>query len=210
MSLINTFLDLCKSKVQKVMTRVARLLNKITGGRLSPNAVTLVGLLAHFYIAYLIATAHPIRAAVLLVVFGLFDALDGALARTQGGNGSRGMLLDSITDRVKEIILYIGIGYLFVTSGHNHATIWAIAACGFSLLVSYINAWSDAVLADKKTTVHVVNASFRSGIMRFEMRIIALVIGLLSGYLLEAVAVVAVLSALTALSRFQEAWAKAK
>lgn len=210
MKQLDAILDFCKAVVRRLMTRIAQAINAMSHGKISPNMITLTGLVAHVYIAYLIATFHPIRAAILLLCFGLFDALDGALARLQKKDGSQGMLLDSITDRMKEIILYIGIGYALIGNQHYHGAIWAIAACGTSLLVSYVNAWGDAVLGGKKLNNHSANASFRSGLMRFEIRIVTLLVGLLSGYLLESVAVVAMLSLVTALSRLQEAFVKAK
>ena len=83
-----------RNGVRTFMQHVAVGLDKLSGGRISPDAVTLVGLVMHLPIAYLIATQHFYWAAGLLVVFGLFDSLDGALARLQHKASPAGMLLD--------------------------------------------------------------------------------------------------------------------
>jgi phosphatidylglycerophosphate synthase len=193
-------MNIVKSAVRSVIRRLAKLLNNLTGGRLSPSMVTYTSLLAHLPIAWLIATYHNVWAAGLLVIFGLFDVLDGELARLQGSASQTGMLLDSITDRVKEVMLYIGVGYAIVYSERPHMAVWAVAALGASLLVSYINAWGEAVLSGQKT--HQVNKAFRSGLMGYELRMTVLFVGLLGNRLILASIVIAVLAAITALQRF--------
>ena len=199
MQAINTFLEALRNLVRRGMRHVARLLNTITGGHLSPNAVTLFGFAMHLPIAVLIARGYFIYAGILLVVFGLFDALDGQLARLQNRTSKMGMLLDSVTDKMKEVLLYIGIGYFFVWSGRPYFAVWAIAACGAGLLVSYINAWGDVVTRDIKTA-HA-NTSFRGGLMSFDVRMFVIVVGLLANQLGPAIIVIAILSCFTAFDR---------
>ncbi|HTE57440.1 MAG TPA: CDP-alcohol phosphatidyltransferase family protein [Verrucomicrobiae bacterium] len=205
---INSFLDQCKKLVKGVVRPIAQGLNNVSGGQLSPNTVTIVGLCMHIPIAWLIAQDSPVWAAGLLVVFGLFDTLDGELARLQKRESSVGMLLDSTTDRMKEIILYIGIAYLLVSQSSSlpwqPATIAAVAAaaCGGSILVSYVNAWGEAILAAKGHK-HTINQTFRSGLLRFEIRMVLIILGLLTGWLLYVVAAIAVLAWLTALERLR-------
>jgi phosphatidylinositol phosphate synthase len=205
MKSINDFLDACKTAVKRVMRAVARALNALTGGKLSPNAVTIVGLLAHVPIAWLIATGHPIWGAVLLVIFGLFDTLDGELARLQGTESPVGMLLDSVTDRMKEVILYIGIifflvGTMIFVEDAAYVAALVVAACGGSLLVSYVNAWGDAILSTRSKK-HAPNQTFRSGLMRFEVRMFLIAFGLATGWLLPVISVIAVLAWWTAFDR---------
>ncbi len=198
---MNKVLDTARAGVRSVMHRIAQWLNRVSNGKLKPSALTFISLLAHLPIAWLIAQRRLHLAALLLVIFGLFDALDGELARLQNRASAAGMLLDSVTDRMKEVILYVGIAYLFIGTGHAYATVWAVLACGSSLLVSYVNAWGEAVVANKKLQGHIVNQAFRGGLMRFEVRMTLLVIGLASGHPIGAVALVALGSVWTALDR---------
>lgn len=214
---MNTLLDDCRNIVRAVMRQVAKVLNKLTGGRLSPNLVTIAGLLMHVPIALLIAKGYLGEAAVLLVIFGLFDTLDGELARLQKRASSAGMLLDAVTDRMKEILLYAGIGFYFVERylstteppfmsdkiNLEHLIVLTIFATGGSILVSYVKAKGETAVAKSGLAPNEINRLFQDGFMRFEVRMFALVIGLLFGMdgLVIAVTAIALLSWLTAFDR---------
>lgn len=194
-------LDGVRDAGRAVMMIIARGLNRITFGKLHPNVVTIVGLLAHIGIALLIADQQLVLAAGLLVFFGLFDALDGSLAKLQNRASSAGMVLDATTDRMKEVLLYIGVAYYFVNIGQANFAVWAVAACGGSLLVSYVKAKGETAVRDKGLSANQVNRLFGDGLLRFEVRMLVLIVGLLSGYLDIAVVVIAVLAWLTAFQR---------
>jgi CDP-diacylglycerol--glycerol-3-phosphate 3-phosphatidyltransferase len=201
MKWINAVLDAVRGLVRGVMRSVAKTLNRLTGGRLSPNAVTLIGLFMHVPIAWLIATRHNLWAAGLLVIFGLFDTLDGELARLQKRDSAAGMLLDASTDRMKEVLLYTGAAYSFVTLGRPYMAAWAVAACGASLCVSYVKAKGETAVAKSNLSVSEVNRMFQDGLLRLELRMFLLVIGLLSDRVILAVIVIALLSTFTAFER---------
>jgi len=188
------------------MARIARFLDSVSGGRITPNAVTYTSLLAHLPIMWLIANGQFVLAAVLLVFFGLFDTLDGELARLQKRASNKGMFLDSVTDRVKEVFLYIGAAAYFVTSAEPIIAVWAVAACGIAVIVSYLNAWGEVVTADLPKETHTKNKAFRNGIMSYDIRIFTIVLGLAIGILDIALITIAVLSAVTALQRFSNVY----
>jgi phosphatidylglycerophosphate synthase len=183
-----------KEAVRSVMRTVARALNKLSGGHLSPHAVTVFGLLAHVPIAILIARGYFGYAAVGLIVFGLFDTLDGELARLQNRASNLGMFLDSTTDRLKEIMIYVGLAFALVAFDKPYMAVWALAAVGLSLLTSYINAWGDVVLAR-------VNSSLRGGFLPFEVRMTLIIIALLTSRLSLLVVFIAIGAGLTVLDR---------
>ena len=194
--------DRTKLAVRSVVRVLARLLNRVTAGKLTPNAVTLFGLAMHAPIAWLIAMRYNFWAAGLLVVFGLFDTLDGELAHLQKRETASGALLDSVTDRMKEIMLYSGAAYAIIATGRPYLAVWAIAACGCSLLTSYVNAAGDvAVSRVPSTKQHDTNKTFRGGLLPFEIRMCIVIVGLLSNHLIVAVLVVALGAAYTAVSR---------
>ncbi len=183
------------------MREVAKGLNNFTGGKLSPNAVTIFGLLMHIPIALLIAKGYFGYGAVLLVIFGLFDTLDGELARLQKRASAAGMLLDASTDRMKEVLLYTGVAYALASSGRVHAIAWVVAACGFSICVSYVKAKGEMAMKDSDLSANEINRLFADGLMRFEVRMFLLVVGLATDRLLPVIIFIAVLSVYTALTR---------
>ncbi len=201
MRLITRFLDACRTVVRMWMKHLARLLNTLFRGKLGPNAVTFAGLFMHFPIALLIATNHYWWGAALLTIFGLFDALDGELARLQKKAGSAGMLLDATTDRIKEVVLYCGAAYSLVAIGQPKYAVWAVAACGASLCVSYVKAKGETAVSGGNFTPNEINRLFQDGLLRFEIRMTILIIGLIFSQLTYAVAIIAILSSITAIDR---------
>ena len=199
---METVIQKATNMVRAFMQNIAApFVNRVTGGRMTPDMVTIISFLMHIPIAYLIAVRLNLWAALLLIVFGLLDALDGALARVQNSESARGMLLDSVTDRMKEILIYMGIVYAVVATGHAYQTVWVVAASGSSLLTSYINAWGDAVMSKYKVTKHETNKSFRGGLFPFQVRMFIVVLGLLTNRLEWAVVIVALGAAYTVFSR---------
>lgn len=190
-----------RTQVKAVMHQVARGLNAISGGRISPTAITLVGFFMHFPIAYLIATGSFYLAAGLLVIFGLFDSLDGALARLQHKASNAGMLLDASTDRMKEVVLYTGSAYGLVQTGQANWSVWAVVACGASICVSYVKAKGETAVAGGNLSANEVNRLFQDGFGRFEIRMFLLVVGLLADQLVAALVIIALLSTYTAFER---------
>lgn len=169
------------------MRSFARVLNKLSGGKITPNGVTIFGTLMHLPIAYLIAIGWWWQAAVLLVFFGLFDTLDGELARLTKRVSNIGMVLDSSTDRLKETFLYTGAVYYFADHGLVLGATMAVLACGASICVSYVKARGEIAVATsskKKYDHDTLNKKlFPSGLLPFEIRISLLIIGLVIGSL---------------------------
>lgn len=197
-------LDDIRNFTRQGASAAARVLDRVSGGRLSPNAVTIFGFLVHIPIAWLIAIGgNNILAAVLLIVFGLFDVLDGELARLQNRASSGGMLLDASTDRMKEVLLYTGIAYVLASSSSPTAAVWAVAACGSSICVSYVKAKGEVAIAlsDVKIDHAKLNRLFKDGLLTFEIRMAIIVAGLLVGQIVIATAVIALLATFTALQR---------
>lgn len=198
-------LERLRTGVRGVMRMVTRTIDRLSGSRITPNQITVTGLLAHIPIAILIGGRHFELAAVLLIIFGLFDTLDGELARLQKRTSSFGMFLDSSTDRIKEIMLYCGIVAAVLKTDHTSVVvIAAVGALGASLCTSYLNAWGEAVLAQtvKNSTDHKVNKTFRSGFLGFDLRILLIILGLLFNRLEIVIYTILVLATITVFQRF--------
>lgn len=201
---MNQLIDDIREIFRVILRQVARWLHSISNGKITADAITIFGLCMHVPIAILIARGRFISAGLLLIVFGLFDTLDGELARTQKRTTARGMLLDASTDRIKEVILYTGVAYYLAAGPHPEAAMWAVLACGASLCVSYVKAKGEAIVATSKNIVvtkQTLNKLFIDGLLRFEIRMFLLILGLLFGQLFFATASIAVLSAFTVVQR---------
>lgn len=172
---------------------------------ITPNQVTVFGMLVVFVSAVLVAGDHLVLGALVLAFGGCFDILDGALARVQGKAYPYGAFLDSVTDRYAEGAIYLGVAVHFLQSGGPQLRwnlLGAIAALVGSFQVSYIRARAQSL-------------GFRSesGLFKRPERIVATIAGLLIGggaYLAWVIWLLAVLTNLTALQRIYEVWMQAR
>lgn len=193
--------------LQSLARRIARYLDRITKGMITPNSVTMFGFLMHLPIVWLIVQHEFVWAAVFLLVFGLFDTLDGELARTQKRTTNSGMFLDSVTDRFKEIMIYLAI--LWVTHGKIDRMI-IVSALAISLCVTYINAWGEVVLAKSEIKNKMTNKLLRTGIASYDIRMFLLFIGLLVDKINLAITVILVLGLWTVFVRMQTVFTQLK
>jgi len=82
--------------------------------RLKPNTVTWLGLATNMIAAIVIATNHLLIGGLLVLLSGLFDLFDGALARSTNQTTPYGGLLDSTFDRISEAVLFLGLLALYI------------------------------------------------------------------------------------------------
>lgn len=195
-----------KKAVRAQFVRLATWLNRYFGKWITPDGITYFGFFAHIPIAILVAQDYLVIAGLLLIFFGLFDTLDGALARVQGVASPQGMFLDASTDRLKEMIVYTGLVYYFVDNDYAlWAPVAAVFACGLSLSVSYVKAKGEAALASSGTNIshEKLNRIFDDGLGSFEIRMALIVVGCITGYPQYAVAVIILIVMPTIIKRMQ-------
>lgn len=111
----------------------------------TPNQISVAGLLVNILAAWLIIVQLPIAAGMLYGIAGLFDLMDGALARESGQAHPFGAFLDSTLDRVSEGVVFAAIAYDFAASGQPVAAAAVVLALLGSLLVSYTRARAEAL-----------------------------------------------------------------
>jgi len=104
---------------------------------LGPNAITALGCALSLVSAGLFATGSFRAAGAVMLLGGMFDALDGAVARELGRTSGFGAFLDSTLDRVSESAILAGLVFAFAAAGRPYAALAAAAAMAFSLLTSY-------------------------------------------------------------------------
>lgn len=112
--------------------------------RLSPNAITVAGFLLTVAAAALLPV--EVRAgAMLIIAGGLFDALDGVIARVNGRVSHGGAFLDSLLDRFSDAFLFLGVAVFFIRAGDQlHAAI-AVLALISAFGVSYARARAEGL-----------------------------------------------------------------
>ena len=165
---------------------------------LSPNALTLIGLIISLASAVVFARGELIMGGALILVSGLFDILDGAVARANGRMTSFGGFLDSVCDRYADAVVFIGIMYGALagnipTNALFGISLWlwcAIALVG-SLLVSYTRARAEGAGVENMDV----------GIAERPERMILLSVGAFSGLIAWAIVVIVILTHITIIQR---------
>lgn len=184
--------------VRRTAGRVVPLLRV---ARLSPNALTIAGLLICVVSAVLIGLGQLLPAGIVLLLASAFDILDGAMARVTGRVQRYGAFLDSTTDRYAEAFTYIALLYYFV--GREHDTLQpmlVICALTGSLLVSYVRARAQSL-----------GFGCDGGLLARPERVVIIVVGLVfTPVLLWALWVLAVLANVTALQRIWLVWRQSR
>lgn len=174
-------MNMIRDFVRKIMTYVAGFIDYWTKGKVKPSHITSLSLVGHVPVAWALVNSRPILAAVLLAGFSILDALDGALARLQNSTSLSGMFYDAVTDRMKEIIVFSALA-VFVYKHIDVTLVWqVVAACGTAILVSYVKAKGEMAVASKNKDPQKLNRLFSIGFASYEVRVLALIVGLLFG-----------------------------
>jgi len=107
---------------------------------ITPNMLTLFGLVITGVGAFLVAINQLLLGGLVLTVAGFFDVFDGALARAAGKVYRYGAFLDSTVDRYSEGVVYLGILVYFLRQHDGLQPIIVLIALAGSFLVSYVRA----------------------------------------------------------------------
>lgn len=155
-----------------------------------PDAITALGCAVSLFAAVLFATGDARAAGAVMLLGGLFDAVDGAVARELGRASGFGAFLDSTLDRLSESAILVGLVFMFASSGRPYAAILAGTAMTFSLLTSYTRSRAETLGYDCNV-----------GVLGRAGRVAILGLCALAGSAIVGVAVVAAGAAITTVQR---------
>lgn len=162
---------------------------------LRPNHLTLIGLGISLVAAAAFVTGHIRTGGALLLIAGLCDFFDGALARASGMVTPFGAFLDSVIDRYSDIVIVLAIVVLFVQIPHTRGALVAMAGLVGTVMVSYTKARAASI-----------GVECTIGFMERPERMICLIVGALGDVLEPALWVLAIFANLTALQRIVFTW----
>jgi CDP-diacylglycerol--glycerol-3-phosphate 3-phosphatidyltransferase len=161
--------------------------------RITPNQLTLAGLVLAIIAGGSAAIGWLPLAAIVLLLSGFLDALDGELARQSESQTPFGAFLDSICDHYGDFAVYLGIAWQTLHSGEHATVLLTLVAMFGSLVGSQIRSRAGMMGLDTKDV----------GVFTRAERIIVLVLGLLTGFLMPAIALLAFANNLSALQRLR-------
>ena len=167
--------------------------NRLIESRLTPNAISLTGLVLCVVAAVLVWNEEWVLGGIAFIVGSVCDTLDGRYSRMSGKGTPFGAFLDSTLDRIEEGLVLTAVGAVFAAQGQRLATAATLLAVLASLMVSYTRARAEALGVECKV-----------GFANRAVRVVILSVGLVLadvGALEPAVYVLAALSSITVLQR---------
>ncbi|CAN5273643.1 hypothetical protein BH09BAC4_BH09BAC4_11990 [soil metagenome] len=127
---------------------------------LTPNMITTIGLVLNIGVAgiFILGAQQGNRgdlsyvgwAGAMVLFAGLFDMLDGQVARLGKMSSLYGALFDSVLDRYSELILFLGICYYLIAHHYFFGSLFAFIALIGSIMVSYTRARAEGLGIESK------------------------------------------------------------
>src|SRR5467141_567670 len=180
-------LGLYKAPLHRFFDPVARLLFR---ARVRPNHLTVLGLGVSIAAAYVFSVGRLRWGAALLAVAGLFDFFDGAVARLAGSDSDYGAFLDSVVDRYSDLAVLLGILVYYEQRSDTLGAILTMATLAGTVMTSYTKARAQSIAV-----------SCEIGVMERPERLIALIAGATFNLLTPIMALLALLTNVTAVQR---------
>lgn len=183
-----------------ILTPIVRLAMAL---HLTPNTITVIALLITTVASVFVASGWLLLGAGILTAGSLLDAVDGALARAQGGGTDFGSFLDSTLDRASEAILYTGVGIWILSTLAE--PIWPMLALMVALAGSFIVSYAHARAQGIGLTASI-------GLAPRTERLVLVIAGVaLAGLgftigLIGALVLLAILTVVTVIQRIVHVW----
>ncbi len=170
----------------------------LAGVGVTPNMLTLAGVLGNAGAAFLAARGDFLPAGIVMLAASSLDMLDGALARATGKATRFGSVFDAVMDRVSEAAVLFGLLYYFSDRGGREEELLIFAAVVASFLVSYTRARAE-----------IVDIPLREGLFGRAERVLLLGIGLMIDQATVALWILAIAAGATAIQRLALVWLRA-
>jgi CDP-diacylglycerol---glycerol-3-phosphate 3-phosphatidyltransferase len=118
---------------------------RLIESRLTPNAISIAGLIGNLIAAVLVTQHLFFCAGIAFIVGSVMDTLDGRYSRMSGKGTLFGAFLDSTLDRIEEGIVLAAVAGYFAANGQDFAAAMCVVAVLGSLMVSYTRARAEAL-----------------------------------------------------------------
>jgi CDP-diacylglycerol--glycerol-3-phosphate 3-phosphatidyltransferase len=163
--------------------------------RIHPNVLTFVGLVINAGAALLLASGRFVAAGLVIMLAGIFDMVDGRVARETHQVTPFGGFFDSVVDRYSDLVLLMGLLVYYASINRFFYIVLTAVVMTGSVMVSYTRARAENVIPKCKT-----------GFMERPERIVLLIIGALFNRMAQVLWVIAVLANVTVIHRMLHTW----
>jgi CDP-diacylglycerol--glycerol-3-phosphate 3-phosphatidyltransferase len=167
--------------------------------RVHPNVLTFIGLLINIWAAFLFSYGKFVAAGLVVIGAGLFDMVDGRVARETNRVTRFGGFFDSVLDRYSDLALLVGLLIYYASINRFfYVVLTAIVMTG-TVLTSYTRARAENTIPKCKV-----------GFLERPERVVLIIIGALANRMAPVLWVIAVLSNITVISRIIFTWEETK
>jgi CDP-diacylglycerol--glycerol-3-phosphate 3-phosphatidyltransferase len=178
---------------------IDRIVRWLALSRIHPNVLTFLGLVINIVAAWLFARGKFTAAGLVVVGAGLFDMVDGRVARATDRVTRFGGFFDSVMDRYSDLALLMGLLVYYASiNRHFYIVLTAIVMTG-SVMISYSRARAENSIPKCKV-----------GFLERPERIVLIIIGALFNRMAQVLWVIAVLSNVTVIHRMIYTWQEAR
>jgi len=174
-----------------------RIFQKIFGKYGNPNLFTLLGFLAALIASFLIIKGFWFWAGLTVILSGIFDLLDGVIARKLEKVTTFGGFFDSVMDRYSDLLLLLALAIHYLNQDNSSLLILTLVVSIGTALVPYARAKAEAI-----------QVACTIGWMERAERIILFSLGLLFNWMGSMLWILAILTHFTVLQRIYYVWKK--
>jgi CDP-diacylglycerol--glycerol-3-phosphate 3-phosphatidyltransferase len=172
-----------------------RLVRALSLTKIHPNVLTAIGLLINIVAAVLFAKGQFVAAGLVVLGGGVFDMVDGRVARITNTVTPFGAFFDSVIDRYSDMALYMGLLVYYARAERFLYVVLVAVVMAGSVMISYARARAESLIPTCKV-----------GFLERPERIVLIIIGALMNRMAPVLWIIAVLSNITVIHRIVYTW----
>jgi CDP-diacylglycerol---glycerol-3-phosphate 3-phosphatidyltransferase len=193
-----------QQRVRQIVTMIVR---PLAGLGITPNTLTVLGLILSFLTAVIIAQGWFLAGGLLVLFAGIFDMFDGAMARARNASTTFGAFFDSTLDRYSESIILFGLLFFALQKPVIQDRFWPFQyQQSWMIVLVFIATVGSFMVSYAKARAEGLGLECKTGLLARPERVVILALGLLFGAVFWALVILAIFSNVTAIERIVHVW----
>src|SRR5215471_16679916 len=188
-----------QQRVRQIVTMIVR---PLAGFGITPNTLTVLGLILSILTAVIIAQGLFLAGGLLVLFAGIFDMFDGAMARARNASTTFGAFFDSTLDRYSESIILFGLLFFALQRPVIQDRFWPFQyEQSWMVILVFIATVGSFMVSYAKARAEGLGLECKTGLLARPERVVILALGLLFGAVFWALVILAIFSNVTAIER---------
>jgi phosphatidylglycerophosphate synthase len=193
-----------QQRVRQIVTMIVR---PLAGLGITPNTLTVIGLVLSILTAVIIAQGLFLAAGLLVLFAGIFDMFDGAMARARNASTTFGAFFDSTLDRYSESIILFGLLFYALQTPVIQERIWPFQyQSSWMIILVFVATVGSFMVSYAKARAEGLGLECKTGLLARPERVVILALGLITGAVFWALLILAIFSNVTAIQRMVHVW----